>query len=152
MEALSALEKGELIPQKQDDSRSTYAPLIRKSMGELDFKESAERLELLVRGLNPWPSAYTFYRGKQLKIWEARACTAADKADEADKEDKADKADAIQGAEPGTILAAGGDRLVVAAGEGALWIQALQLEGKRRMSTHDFLLGLKPEPGERLGR
>lgn len=73
MEALPLLEQGKLVPRKQEDALSCYAHLIDKTMGELDFTKSAEILDRLIRGLNPWPSAYTTYHGKQLKVWEARA-------------------------------------------------------------------------------
>ena len=71
VEALPLLEQGKLVPRKQEDALSCYAHLIDKTMGELDFTKSAEILDRLIRGLNPWPSAYTTYHGKQLKVWEA---------------------------------------------------------------------------------
>ena len=73
VEALPLLEQGELEPVSQDEELSCHAPLITKEMGRLDFKQDAYTLELKVRGMNPWPSAYTTYRGKQLKIWDAVA-------------------------------------------------------------------------------
>ena len=72
-EAHPLLEAGKLIPEKQKDEESCYASLITKEMGRMDFKKDAYTLELLVRGMNPWPSAFTTYKGKQLKIWEAWA-------------------------------------------------------------------------------
>lgn len=134
-EALELLERGELVPEKQDDSLSCYASLIKKEMGELDFNnKTAQELDRLVRGMNPWPSAYTYFRGKQLKIWKAKP------------------AENSAQAEPGCIAEVTKDFIEVSAKEGALLIYELQLEGKKRMSTHDFLLGIKPEIGERLGR
>lgn len=133
-EALELLEKGELIPEKQDDSVSCYAPRIGKEMGELDFNRTAVELDRLVRGMNPWPSAYTYFRGKQLKIWKAKPSS-----------------DRIQ-AEPGSITGITKDFIEVSTKEGTLLIYELQLEGRKRMSTHDFLLGIKPETGEKLGR
>lgn len=132
-EALTLLEKGELTPEKQDDSMSCYASRIEKEMGELDFSRTAEELDRLVRGMNPWPSAYTYFRGKQLKIWKA-------------------KPTGHKAAEPGRIAGFTKDFIEVSAGEGTLLIYELQLEGKKRMSTHDFLLGIKPEINEKLGR
>lgn len=133
VEALPLLEQGKLVPRKQEDALSCYAHLIDKTMGELDFTKSAEILDRLIRGLNPWPSAYTTYHGKQLKVWEAEPV-------------KSPKA-----AKPGEILAVEKDAVLVAAGSGALRITSLQLSGKKRMSAHDFLLGVRMTPGEILG-
>lgn len=133
VEALPLLEQGKLVPRKQEDALSCYAHMIDKTMGELDFTKSAEILDRLIRGLNPWPSAYTTYHGKQLKVWEAEPV----------KSPKAGK--------PGEILAVEKDAVLVAAGSGALRITSLQLSGKKRMSAHDFLLGVRMTPGEILG-
>lgn len=137
VEALELLEQGKLIPSKQQDSLSCYAPLIQKSMGEIDFTQTAVVIDRKVRGMTPWPSAYTHYHGKQLKIWRA----------EPDQSLNADGASA-----PGQILKADRDYVAVAAGEGALRVYELQLEGKKRMTAHDFLLGVKMQPGEILGK
>ena len=133
VEALPLLEQGKLVPRKQEDALSCYAHLIDKTMGELDFTKSAEILDRLIRGLNPWPSAYTTYHGTLLKVWEAEPV----------KSPKAGK--------PGEILAVEKDAVLVAAGSGALRITSLQLSGKKRMSAHDFLLGVRMTPGEILG-
>lgn len=131
VEALGLLEAGKLTPEKQDDSLSCYARLIDKQMGRLDFTKDAVVLDRLIRGVTPWPSAFTVYQGKQLKIW---------------------RAEPVEGTgEPGTVLQVEKDRFTVACGAGALSIFEVQLEGKKRMSTHDFLLGVKVKPGEVLG-
>jgi methionyl-tRNA formyltransferase len=130
VEALSLLETGALEPEKQDDALSCHAKLITKEMGNIDFEKSANEINRLVRGLNPWPSAYTFYKGKQLKIWETQV-----------ENEITDK-------EPGTITEVTKTAIKVACKEGVLSIFSLQLEGKKRMSTHDFLLGVKVQPGE----
>ena len=132
-EALPLLEAGKLTPEKQDDAKTCYAALITKEMGRLDFTKTAAELDRLIRGLTPWPSAYTFYRGKQLKIWKAIPMVTAHRE------------------APGTILAVNKDSFEVAASEGALKVMELQLEGKKRMTAHDFLLGVKVQPGEILG-
>lgn len=134
-EALALLEQGKLTPEKQEDSQSCYAPLIGKSMGEIDFSKTAEEVDRLIRGMTPWPSAYTGFRGRQLKIWKAVPDTEAD----------------VSGYVPGEIVRVEKESLTVAAGKGVLTLLELQLEGKKRMSAHDFLLGIKPEPGEILG-
>ena len=131
VETLPLLEAGKLTPEKQDDSLSCYARLIDKQMGRLDFSKDAVVLDRLIRGVTPWPSAFTSYQGKQLKIW---------------------RAEPVDGSgEPGTILNVEKDAFTVACGNGALRILEIQLEGKKRMSTHDFQLGVKVKPGEVLG-
>ena len=109
------------------------APMLEKAMGKLDFTKTAAELDRLIRGLTPWPSAYTHYHGKQLKIWKAIPMATAHKE------------------APGTILTVNKDSFEVAASEGSLKVMELQLEGKERMTTHDFLLGVKVQPGELLG-
>lgn len=123
VEALSKLERGEIVPEKQDDSLSCYAAKLTKSMGLIDWKKDAASIERLVRGLNSWPSAYTMYKGKTLKIWEADVVS-----EETD-------------ARPGTVTEVGKDFINVAAGKDILKITSLQLEGKKRVSAKDFLLG-----------
>lgn len=123
VEALPKIEKGEIVPEKQDDALSCYASRLTKSMGLIDWTKDAVSIERLVRGLNSWPSAYTVYKGKTLKIWEA---------------------DVIAGNSsfrPGTVAEVGKDYFDVAAGEGRLRIKTLQLEGKKKVSVRDFLLG-----------
>ncbi|MGN1180571.1 MAG: methionyl-tRNA formyltransferase [Suilimivivens sp.] len=123
VEALPKIEKGEIQPEKQDDSLSCYAKKLTKSMGLIDFGMDAVSIERLIRGLNPWPSAYTMYKGKTLKIWEADVVSAKTKE------------------EPGTVLSVGKEYFDVATKEGALRVKSLQLEGKKKMSVRDFLLG-----------
>lgn len=140
VEALPLLEKGALTPRKQNSEESCYAPLISKSMGEIDFTKAAVTIDRLIRGMNPWPSAYTYYRGRQLKIWKAVPVS----GQEAEG--------SVTAAPPGTIVRVTKDAFFVVCGDGCLQVLELQLEGKKRMSTHDFLLGVKPEAGERLGK
>lgn len=133
-EALPLLEKGQLTAVKQDDSLSSHAPLLEKQMGHLDFAQDAVVLDRLIRGVTPWPSAYTFYNGKQLKIWRAVPVEQEGTPTEA-----------------GTIVAVDKESVTVACQRGALRITELQLEGKKRMTAHDFLLGIRLKPGEKLG-
>lgn len=132
-EALPLLEAGELVPEKQDDSLSSYAPLIKKEMGHLDFSADVHVLDHLIRGVTPWPSAYTFYKGKQMKIWRAVPVEMPHQA------------------AFGEVLTVEKDSFSIACADGVLKVLELQLEGKKRMSTHDFLLGVKMQAGERLG-
>ncbi len=96
---------------------------------------SAAAIERLIRGLNPWPSAYTFYNGKTLKLWDA------------DVLEKAVPADAV----PGQVLQADKHGFTIATGEGILKINELQLEGKKRMPADALLRGFTITPGEILG-
>lgn len=133
VEALSGIEKGELVPEKQDDSLSSYAAKLTKSLGEIDWQKDAVSIERLVRGLNSWPSAYTYYKGKTLKIWEAEVLEETEMK------------------KPGTVAAVGKDYFDVQTGNGILRIKTLQLEGKRRMSVKEFLLGYSVTEEMQLG-
>ncbi len=135
VEALEKLEKGELKSEKQGESPTEYAGMLTKDMGELDFTKSAVELERLIRGFNPWPSAYTNLGDKVLKIWAAEVCGR--------KDDKA---------ACGEITEVEKDAFVVACGEGALKVTELQLQGKKRMDTGAFLRGYRLEIGSRLGK
>lgn len=135
VEALPKLEKGELVPEKQKDKLSSYAKKLTKAMGQIDWSKDAVSLERWIRGLNSWPSAYTFFGGKTLKIWEARVA----------------EENGAQKAEPGQVVSVSREGFTVACGQGALQILSLQLEGKKRVLTREFLLGYQVEPGMILG-
>ncbi|MBE5884017.1 MAG: methionyl-tRNA formyltransferase [Lachnospiraceae bacterium] len=141
-EALPLLEAGRLKPEQQNDADSCYAPIIEKSMGQVDFTKDAIVIDRLIRGMNPWPSAYTFYKGKQLKLWHAIPVEISSKNAAANTE---------QPDTSGIVTSVTKDYIEVACGNGAIRIYELQLEGKRRMTTHDFLLGVKVQVGESLG-
>ncbi|MDE6608075.1 MAG: methionyl-tRNA formyltransferase [Lachnospiraceae bacterium] len=134
VEVLPEIEAGKVVPEKQDEALSTHVGKITKAMGLIDWNKSAGELERLVRGLNSWPSAYTFLRGKTLKIWEAEVLE--------EKED----------GEPGSVDAVTKTNVIVNTGEGKLALTSVQLEGKKRMEVKDFLLGYKVEAGEKLGK
>lgn len=134
VEALELLLQGALQPRKQRDEDSCYAHLITKDMGRIDFTRDALSIERLIHGMDPWPSAYTSFQGKQLKIWDAAA-----------------EGEDVPDARPGTVVTVGKQDFVVAAGQGLLRVRELQLEGKKRMSAHDFLLGVRLAPGDMLG-
>jgi len=137
---LKELEAGTATRTKQDDSKSSYAKMLTKDMGNLDFNQDAVVLERLIRGLNPWPSAYTRLKEKVLKVYEAKVLSETD----------VESLDAKQ-AESGSVIAVDKKSFVVRCGKGALRIMNLQLEGKKRMDTAAFLLGYKIEVGETLG-
>lgn len=146
-ELLPLLEAGKIIPEKQKDEEASHVTLIEKSMGKLDFTKEAAVLDRLIRGMNPWPSAYTFYKGKQMKVWKAEPVTSVE--GELAAENITDKKGVV--GTPGEIIAVTKDYIDVSTNNGALRIYELQLEGKKRMTTHDFLLGVKLQPGEKLG-
>ena len=132
LETLEGLEARTIIPQEQGESPTPYAKMLTKDMGLIDWNKTAVEIERLIRGLNPWPSAFTKLNGKTLKIWEADVLT----------EEEAGKK-----VLPGMILKAEKDRLFVGTGEGVLAVRMLQLEGKKRMDTAAFLRGCHLEKG-----
>ena len=138
VETLPSVFDGTAVYEKQpEESPTPYAAMITKQRGLLDFSESAEKLERLIRGLNPWPSAYTFLEGKTLKIWKA-----AVSGREYDKNG--------QEALPGTVVLTDKEGIHVACGEGRLILQEVQLEGKKRMDAAAFLRGFPIAAGTRL--
>lgn len=134
VETLPSLEEETAVFEKQpEESPTAYAGMIKKSMGDLDWNRPAEELERLIRGLNPWPSAYTKLDGKTLKIWKAQVL------EEKEEEEKQ---------MPGTILSTDQQEFKVKTGKGILKITELQLEGKKRMDTSSFLRGYHLEGGK----
>ncbi len=146
VEALPKIERGELTPEKQDDALSSYASKLDKSMGLINWEKDAAALERLVRGLNPWPSAYTHYKGKTLKIWEADVIKENERVSGQEEGAPLQK----EFSEPGQVALVGKDFFDVVTGDGFLRIYALQLEGKRRMTVKEFLLGYEVDPGLKL--
>lgn len=140
VKALPMIEEGSLVPTRQDDSASTYASMLRKEMGNIDWTMPAAQIERLVRGLNSWPGAYTYLGGKMLKIWGSRLA------------DAREEGICIDNCEPGTIAGTGKDAVYAACGEGILALTEVQYEGKKRMSARSFLMGARIEPGQKLTR
>ena len=133
IETIPQIEAGTLNPQPQDDSLSTYAKMIKKEMGYIDWNKEAIVLERLVRGMNSWPSAYTHFNGKTLKVWEAAVEVSESKA------------------APGSVVEVTKDSIKVQTGQNWLVLKQIQLEGKKRMDVAAFLLGYKVEVGTVLG-
>lgn len=132
VKALVAIEAGTLKPEPQT-GETCYASMLKKEMGCIDWRKSADDIEHLVRGLYPWPGTYTFLNGKIMKIcWVALS-------------------DIPVKGEPGEVCEVTRESLVVNTGAGTLEIKELQPEGKKRMTVHDFLLGNKLEKGVRFG-
>ncbi len=140
LEALEQIKAGTAKREKQDDSLSNYVKMLDKQLGNIDFNKSAVEIERLIRGLNPWPSAFTSLGGKTLKIWDADVC-----------EDEALVKQASS-MENGTVAFVEKNTFYIKTGDGLLQINELQLEGKKRMHTGDFLRGVSLEAGIHLGK
>ena len=132
-ETLTRLCAGTLAGEKQDDALSCYAPMLKKEQGLVDWSRPAREIHNRVRGLDPWPGAYTLLAGETLKL--GRTCP-----------------DAVPCAQPpGTVLSADRDGVRVACGDGSLSIGELQLPGRKRLAADDFLRGCPLPAGTRLG-
>jgi methionyl-tRNA formyltransferase len=136
VETLAGLEAGAIVPEKQDSSAATLAPLLKKEDGLIDWTQSALAIHNRARGLQPWPGAQTTFRGQPLHIWKSRPHTA-------------DAADAATPAEPGAVLRS--RPLLVACGEGALELLEVQQEGRKRIPAVDFANGQRLADNEKLG-
>ncbi len=131
---LDELESGSIKPVSQDNEKATHAGMLSKEMGRIDFNNDALTLERLIRGLNPWPGAYTYLDGKKLTLWDADVGGVVDEA-----------------VEPGTLTGVGKDSIEICCRDSVLIVKELQLEGKKRMRVGDFLNGHKLTVGEKLG-
>lgn len=130
VKTLKALEDHTATWTSQGDSSTSYAKMLTKDLGNIDWSQAAVNIERLVRGLNPWPSAYTNWQGKTMKIWEAEV--------------SAKEGEAL----PGTIIQVDKDGFYVQTGQGSLKIKALQIPGKKRMDAAAFLLGYQVNVGD----
>ena len=130
LETLKELEAGTAVRMKQDDSQSCYAKMLTKSLGNIDWSQSAVQIERLIRGLNAWPSAYTQCQGKVLKIWSADVLNQN-----------------IKGAVSGQVVKKDKKTLIVQTGEGCLSLKEVQLQGKKRMEIDVFLRGYEIDEG-----
>lgn len=136
---LKELEAGTAVFEKQPaESPTPYAAMLKKDLGKIDWTQDAVSIERLIRGLNPWPSAYTFCHGKTLKIWSAQA-----------QEEPSEAGGALPA--PGTVVQVTKDTCKIQTGSGLLSVRELQLEGKKRMAADAFLRGFPIACGEVLG-
>lgn len=126
VKALDDIESGEIIKVKQDESLATHVKMLSKTDGLIDFSKPSIVINNLIRGLNPWPVAYTIYEGKTLKIYKAEVVDISGTSGEVIKSDK---------------------ELIIACGEKALKLIEVQLEGSKKMPIKDFLLGHKIDVG-----
>ena len=134
-ETLDLLASGQLHPEKQDDALSCYAPMLKKEFGLIDWNTGPQTIKNMVRGMSPWPGAFTWLDGKLLKICKVRVSGTAGADMNA----------------PGTVLRADREGIEVACTGGSIIIDELQLEGRKRLSAGDLLAGCKILPGTILG-
>lgn len=132
VETMERIEKGNVEYIPQDHEQATHVSMIDKELGNIDWTKPAVEIERLVRGLNPWPSAYTHLNSKTFKVWKAKVIA----------ENSSMK--------PGTVCKVTKDSLEVQTGEGVLSLLEVQLEGKKRMEVDAFLRGCQIEEGTRL--
>jgi methionyl-tRNA formyltransferase len=123
IETISLLKEGRLNPIPQDHSQTTYAPMLKKEDGEIDWRKSADEIRNLIRGALPWPGAYTRLEGKLLKVYKARIAEGYGK--------------------PGEVIKSVSETLRVATGIGALDLLEIQIEGGKRLEAQAFLRGRK---------
>jgi len=129
VDTLPRIEAAEITPEPQDDALSTYAGLISKKDGEIDFTKSPEEIERQIRAFDPWPGAFCTYKGETMKLWKAE-CT--EKASEA---------------EPGTIVSVSDEGIEICCGGRILRATEIQMPGKKRVEVKAFLRGNQIEKG-----
>ena len=144
LSTLKKLEEGTLVRTPQTDEGTCYAKMLTKSLGDIDWNQGAVSIERLIRGLNPWPSAYTMWNGKTIKIWAADVIAGREAADFLSESG----VPAETGNAPGTVVCSDKRGLVVCTGGGLLSIRELQMEGKKRMDTPAFLRGYPIPAGD----
>ena len=136
-DTLICIENNTAPREKQNDNFSTYAPLLKKSMGLIDWEQPAKKIHNLIRGLSPWPSAYTNYQGNIMKIWTTKVA--------------GDDSSMGEQKTPGKIVNLTEEGIWVQTGKDLLIIQEVQLQGKRRMPSQEFLRGNTLQVGDILG-
>jgi methionyl-tRNA formyltransferase len=133
VETLDRMAVGHVHEEPQDDGQATYAHKLQKEEGSIDWRLPADSLHNLIRGLHPWPHAFTFLGGRRFIVRRSH-CLAASSPDA-----------------PGTVVEAAADRLAVATGSGTLGVTEIQAEGKRPMGAREFLAGHPISRGDRFG-
>lgn len=141
VETLEGLQAGTIHSRKQEHRETTLAPILTKEDGRIDFSRTAQQIFNRMRGFQPWPGAFTTFRGKNLNIWQANVPPYV-------YESKSNQQHPLQ---PGEILIEN-DQLMIACAENSLLVPLeVQPEGKKRMPIHDFIHGYHPRNGEMLG-
>ncbi|MCX4327789.1 MAG: methionyl-tRNA formyltransferase [Lachnospiraceae bacterium] len=141
LDVLDMAENGTLKPVKQDDGSHTYARMLKKEMGHIDFNAPAEDIERLIRGLDPWPGTFTRIHGKTLKICSASVIPEGEAA--------GNGIDINEEIPAGTVATVNKNDIIIKTGNGYLMVTSLQPEGRKRMDAGAFLRGYKIEKGER---
>jgi methionyl-tRNA formyltransferase len=126
VETLDRIAANQIVPEKQDPAQATYAPILKKEDGRIDWHLPAQVIHDRVRGFQPWPGGYTTYRGQTLHVWRSKV--------------------AASGGTPGQVIAR--KPLLVAAGSGSLELLEVQLEGRKRIAAADFVNGQRVAQGE----
>src|SRR5580693_5326187 len=131
VDTLRGLDAGTIAPRPQEDAKATLAPILKKEDGRIDFRQAAQEIGNRLRGFQPWPGAFTTFRGKNLHVWETAV--------------------AQHSLRPGELLVEGGRLFAGCGASTALELMTVQPEGKKRMASHDFIHGYRPQNGEKLG-
>lgn len=134
LRTIDGLAKGSIIPEKQQNDLSCYSPMLDKSLGEIQWQKSAEEIHNLIRGLNPWPIAYTYYKDQMLKIYESKVVEKA------------------HNLTPGTIAEVSKKGILVATGENYLLIEKLQFPNGKPLKVSDYLNGNNIDKSIALGK
>jgi methionyl-tRNA formyltransferase len=131
VDTLRGLDAGTIAPRPQDDAKATLAPILKKEDGRIDFRQAAQEIGNRLRGFQPWPGAFTTFRGKNLHLWETAVARHTQR--------------------PGELLVEDGHLLIGCGAGTALELLTVQPEGKKRMASRDFIHGYRPQNGEKLG-
>lgn len=135
LETLELLKKGDAPRIPQEEEKATYAPLLTRQDEWIDWRRPAQEIVNQVRGMDPWPGAYTLWKGKNLKVWKAEVAAKPDSSHT-----------------PGTIIAVNNEGALVACGDGqGILIKELQLQGRKRLHIEEFIKGNALAPGSILG-
>ena len=135
IETMRGLAAGSIAPERQDSAQHSLAPILKKEDGAIDWRQTARRIHARVRGFQPWPGAYTTFRGQALHVWKCRVVDAL-----------------APPAEPGTLLLPDRKRVLVACGDGAaLELSEVQMEGRNRVDASSFRNGQRIVDNERVG-
>lgn len=133
VQTIARIQDGTVTRTRQDEAQATHVGMITKQMGNIDWTKPAIQIERLIRGLDPWPSAFTRLNGKTLKIWKAAVLEGGDSG------------------QAGQVVSADQRQLIIQTGEGRLSLLEVQLEGKKRMAADAFLRGCQVQAGQHLG-
>jgi methionyl-tRNA formyltransferase len=133
VDSLLRLDRGEISPQPQDNGKASYAPILKKEDGRIDWTRTAPQIYNRMRGFSPWPGAYTTFRGQTCHVWGRPESSAA-----------------VEGrVTPGEIVSSTKDMYVVCSEKTCLRLESVQLEGRKRISALEFSNGARLAPAER---